>query len=226
MINNLTVMSIGLTGIATVLLLVFPIVIYAKDWAQSQRTGKTFLESATNTFLLHLFLCLFVCFFFSAWGMISEVGHSSFSPKIGIKAFLNIGGSGDSLITYWSGVAKDLQNINYSNVAVTAKSERFIAYALVIVVYMGIFFWVFLFFLPLIVAGTPMFMAMRYYQKNKDNYQGIAPYFRYGVIFVGMLGMMALHYAVVDVFIEHTSGTDYNMLDTTIKLWQTVAKVR
>ena len=118
MINNLTVISIGLVGLTTVLLLIFPIIMYAKDFSQHQRTGKTFLESTVTIFLLHLFLCLMVCFFFSAWNMIAELGYSSsFSPKVGINAFLNIGGNGNNLIDYWRGVAQGLQNINYSLLA-------------------------------------------------------------------------------------------------------------
>ena len=227
MINNLTVISIGLVGLTTVLLLIFPIIMYAKDFSQHQRTGKTFLESTVTIFLLHLFLCLMVCFFFSAWNMIAELGYSSsFSPKVGINAFLNIGGNGNNLIDYWRGVAQGLQNINYSNVAITAKSVKFIAYSLVIIVYFGIFFWALLFIMPLFVLGTPMFLAMRYYAKNRDNFQGYAPYLKYVAIGAGMMCMMFLHYGIVDIFIEFTSGNDYSLFDTTIDLWRAVAKVK
>ena len=80
--------------------------------------------------------------------------------------------------------------------------------------------------MPLFVLGTPMFLAMRYYAKNRDNFQGYIPYLKYVAIGAGMMCMMFLHYGIVDIFIEFTSGNDYSLFDTTIDLWRAVAKVK
>lgn len=231
MVNNLVVMSIMIIGVMTTLLLTFPLFMYIKDLQNADRTGMTFMESATKNFVLHLVLCLVCCGVVSAWGMVSDIGMgSNLSPEVGINGFLgnsNTDSSTSNMKSYWTSVADNLQNVNYDPNSFAKKNQRFISYSLVLCVFLGYFFLLLLFLVPLIVLFPPIFLAMRYFRKNKDNYEGLQPYVKYFLIALGIFVMVNMHLSVVDIFIASCdSESNMKIFDEVGRLWVELGKAK
>lgn len=208
-INNATIVALGVTSMSLMILLVFPYALYARDMKDHLRTGKTFLESVTTTIIWHLLLTCFLAFFFGSWKLLTSNLDSmgKYSPQQTTTAFLNVGNESD-LKSYWSSVTKELANLNYSDgTNLSQKSRNFVSYGVSLIAAIGIMYWVVLFFLPILCITTPIFLSLRYDKLHRDNNDGtIMHKFRYLTYGIAGYVIMGLHFKINDTFIYYLLG--------------------
>lgn len=237
MITNVFVISMGVTSICLMVLLIFPYVLYARDIRDHLRLGKTYIESVTTTIIWHLLLVIFFSFFFGIWDTLADFitgtkgGVNTFaqqmSPKVAIKAFLNIGGSSESIADYWKGVTESLSHINYNTGSSTSqKSQYFIVYGVGLIALIGMMYWVTLFFLPIFCVLVPIFLSLRYDKLHRDNNDGTMLHkLRFLVYGVAGVIIMGMHFKINDIFINFVADEYWvGTYQTSSQIWRDLAR--
>ena len=215
-INTPIIFTALIAGLISMVILLYPVVAYIKEFGKINQTGKSYIEIFSKVFGIQFSLLLFITAF--AWLVNVSVGTkaplANYSIKYGTALFYGyfnpangsfsepVVQNGSGFWTIWGKLGDKGVNTynNLANNTTSTGQTKVVAASIVIINMMTVVIWVALFIYPPFCLLLPVFMMMRQSQQGKTwNYAEKAWFCI--VFIVGMVLLGWLHRKIASLFV-------------------------
>ena len=215
-INTPIVVTALIAGLISMVILLYPIVAYSKEFNRINQTGKSYMEIFAKVFGIQFSLLLFITAF--AFLLNISVGtkgpQANYSIKYGTALFYGyfdpssgsftepVVENGSGFWTIWEKLSDKGLNVYNSlkNNTTSAGQTKVVAASLVIINMMTTVIWIALFLYPPFCLLLPVFMMMRQSQQGRSwSYVEKAWYCI--VFIVGMVLLGWIHSKIASLFV-------------------------
>jgi len=218
-ISTTTVVTAIVMGFVTIVLLIFPMVMYGKELLNVRQTGKSYIEIFTKVFMLH-FVAVTICLCFCTllnW-MFSSDATKDFAPKYGVGLVLGMFDAEGKMNTSMSDDIIDRTKGIYDKVAsstvsastdtVSGTTLKVIAAGTSILIFLQLFVYVLCICFPIFVTVIPAI----YLSKNwgdTGQYPDVFSKIQSALfLYLTLLIISYMHFELTSVFVNGQLGGD------------------
>ncbi|WP_172198982.1 hypothetical protein [Campylobacter sp. RM16188] len=224
-----------IAGLASMIIFIYPIISYVREFNSKQQTGKSYIEIFAKTFGLQFAILLFILAFAFLWN--TAVGDHprvrSYSMKYGTALFYghfnpNNGSftipateDGKGFWTVWRDLgAKGVTTINsITSNTMNAGAAKAIGGAIVVIGMMTMVIWLALLIYPPFCILAPVFMVIRREQQQQHTDDTFDRLYKGLILSLTLVVFGYIHSSIASVFVSAQLGVDFSFWKNMESIW-------